>query len=110
LEGVTLRCFTVFVISDDVSCNDDAENSGLIGGSTVDSDNNDALVRIYSSSILNENNGSVGSDDTARDDGRESSVVLEGYNKDKVSGGSGEELGTDFCSWGRFVDDMVRLH
>ena len=52
---MTLRCFTVFVISDDVSCNDDVdvENSGLIGGSTVDSDNNDALVRIDGSSILN---------------------------------------------------------
>lgn len=109
---MTLQCFTVFVISDDVSCNDDAdaENSGLIGGSTDDSDNNDALVKIDSSFILNESNGLVGSDDTARDDGRESSVVLVGYNKDRVSGGSGEELGTDFCSWGRFVDDMVRLH
>lgn len=31
---MTRPCFTVSVISDDVSCNDDvdAENSGLIGG------------------------------------------------------------------------------
>jgi len=52
----------------------------------------------------------VGSDDTERDDGRESSVVLEGHNRDKVSGGSSEELGMDFCIWIRFGDDMVRLH
>ncbi len=80
MEEATLLCFTVFEASDDVSYNDDAdiENSELIGGAIGDSDNNDALVKISSSSVLNENNGLVDSDDTKRDDDCESSEVLEG--------------------------------
>jgi len=110
LVGATLQFFDAFITRCDVSCNDVAENSELISGATDDSNNNDARVRLGSSSILNESNVPVGSDDTERDDVRESSVALEGYNMERVSGGSGEELDVNFCSASRHVDDMLRLH
>lgn len=107
---VTRWCFTFFVIGCGVSCSDAVENSGFIGDVTNDSGDNDARVIRDSSSILNGNNVQEGSDDTERDDVRENSVASEDYSKDKVQGGSGGELGADFCSSSRFVDDMVRLH